>query len=96
MVLGVMVPHCYVIGSGGMPCVPPTILMSGGGTQYPLLDIALWTVFGQFVLYHLSNTYTIKVYEAQGHPSFKNVDMVAIQSSDTQARIFNWPNFGEV
>ena len=28
MVLSIMVPHFFAIGSGGVPPVPPTILMS--------------------------------------------------------------------
>ena len=46
--------------------------------------------------YHPSNIYTMKVHVAWDHSSFKNVDLVAIQSSDPQAQIFNWPIFGKV
>ena len=52
--------------------------------------------FCQFFSYHPSNIYTMKVYVAWEHSSFKNVDLVAIQSFDPQARIFNWPIFGKV
>jgi hypothetical protein len=38
MVQSIMVPHFPAIGSGGMPPVPPTILMSGrGGGSEPLV-----------------------------------------------------------
>jgi hypothetical protein len=38
----------------------------------------------------------MKVHVAWQHSSFKNVDLVAIQSFDPQARIFNWQIFGKV
>ena len=34
MVLSIMVPHFPGIGSGGMPPVPPTIIMSGLQLSY--------------------------------------------------------------
>jgi hypothetical protein len=42
-------------------------------------------------------THQIYMYiEGCEHSSFKNVDLVAIQSSDPQAQTFNWPIFGKV
>ena len=38
----------------------------------------------------------MKVYVAWEHSSFKNVDLVAIQSFDPQAQIFNRPIFGNL
>ena len=43
----------------------------------------------------LPNIYTMKVHVAWEHSNFKNVDLVAIQCSDPQAQIFNWPIFGK-
>ena len=63
--------------------------------NYIGLDFTLWTVLS-VILYHPLNMYTIKVQLAWERPSFKNVDLVFIQSSDPQARIFNRPIFGKL
>ena len=44
----------------------------------------------------LPNIYTMKVHVAWEHSNFKNVDLVAIQYSDPQARICNWPIFDKL
>jgi hypothetical protein len=42
MVLIIMFPHFPAMGSGGMPPVPPTILMSGlDSTVYPNTSVTL-------------------------------------------------------
>ena len=38
----------------------------------------------------------MQVHVAWEHYIFKNVDLVAIQSFDPQARIFNWPIFSKL
>jgi hypothetical protein len=48
-------------------------------------NIKSLTVFAIFLAYHPSNIYAMMVYVAWEHSSFKNVDLVAIQSSDPQA-----------
>ena len=62
----------------------------------PHVEIALRTFFCQFFTYHPTNIYTINVYVACEHSSLKNLDLVAIQSSDPRARKFNWQIFGKV
>ena len=57
----------------------------------PHVKIALMTVFTN--LFH--TTHQNKVLAAWEHCIFKNVDLVAIQSSDPQAWIFKWPIFNK-
>ena len=52
--------------------------------------------FCQLFSYHPSNIYTMKVHVAWEHSIFKNMDLVAIQSSNPQAWRFNWQIFGKV
>jgi hypothetical protein len=54
--------------------------------EYQTLNVEL-------ILYTTHHIYihTMKVYVVCEHSSFKNVDMVAIQSLDPQARILNRP-----
>jgi hypothetical protein len=67
----------------------------GGNIVPPFVKNALQTVFAilYFILflYQPSNIYTMKVHVAWEHSGFKKVDLVAIQSSDPQVGIFNWP-----
>jgi hypothetical protein len=51
----------------------------------PHVNIAFLTVFAKTNSYHPSNIYAMKVHVDWDHSSYKNVDSVAIQSSDPQA-----------
>ena len=62
-----------------------------GGGAYRFPDC-----FCLFFLYHPWIIYTIKVHIAWEHSSFTNMDLVAIQRSDPQARIFNSQIFNKV
>jgi uncharacterized protein YkuJ len=68
----------------------------GGAETAPQCEICFSDCFCQFVPYHPSNVYTMKVHVAWEHSSFKNVDLVAIQSFETQAQIFNLSIFGKI
>ena len=52
--------------------------------------------FCQFFSYHPSNMNKMKVYVTWEHSSFKNVELVAIQSFDPQAQVLYWQIFGKL
>jgi hypothetical protein len=66
-------------------------VVGGGANSAPNMNIASRTVFSNFP----SNIYTMKVHVGWEHSSFKNLDLVAIQSFDPQAEIFNFLIFGK-
>ena len=68
----------------------------GGHIVPPHVKIAMRTVFAKN--FHTTDRiiYKMKVYVAWEHSSFNNVDLVAIQTVDTQARILNWLIFGKL
>ena len=68
----------------------------GGADSAPPCENGFSDCFCQFFLYHPSNVYTMKVHVAWEHSSFKNVELVAIQSFDSQAQIFNLSIFGKI
>ena len=70
--------------------------VGGGADSAPPCENCFSDCFCQFFPYHPSNVYTMKVHVAWEHSSFKNVDLVAIQSFDPQAQIFNLSIFGKI
>ena len=69
-------------------------MVGSGHIVPPHVKIALQTVFVNFFhTTHQIYVYTLMVYLAMELNTFKNVDLMAIQSFDPQARIFNWPKF---
>ena len=67
----------------------------GGASELQISKYCFADSFCQF--FHTTyQIYTIKVHVAWEHSSFKNVDLVVIQSSDPRAWIFNWSIFGNI